>query len=199
MCKKEKLFFIDHSNKNPKAHLNRSKLRLKLQVKFGKNFVSFIRNNYVWLPVTSKKVYSDFDDSPTSAEVNNELTDRTSNKDLKSLCIRNLNKIVVGHLNTNSIWNRFDFLAHQVQGNIDILKISETKLDESFPQGQFLLDSYSVPFRSDRDGNGGGILLFIWEDISSKFLPMNNNIEAFFAEINLRNKKKWLLICSYNP
>ena len=32
--------------------------------------------------------------------------------------------------------------------------ISEAKLDESFPSGQFLLDGYSVPFRSDRDGNG---------------------------------------------
>ena len=25
------------------------------------------------------------------------------------------------------------------------------------------------------------------------------NIEGFFAEINLRQKKKWLLSCSYNP
>ena len=72
-----------------------------------------------------------------------------------------MNKIVVGHLNINSIRNKFDFLAHQVQGNIDIPMISETKHDESFPLGQFLLDGYSVPFRSDRDGNGGGILLFI--------------------------------------
>ena len=44
--------------------------------------------------------------------------------------------------------------------------ISETKLDESFPSGQFLFDSYSAPFRFDRDG--GGILLFIREDIIRK-------------------------------
>ena len=53
------------------------------------------------------------------------------------LRIRNLNKIVVGHLNINSIRNKFNFLAHQVKGNIDILMISETKLDESFPPSQF--------------------------------------------------------------
>ena len=110
-----------------------------------------------------------------------------------------MNKIVVGHLNVNSIRSKFNFLAHQVQGNTDILMIPETKHDESFPLGQFLLDGYSVPFRSDRDGNGGGILLFIREDIPSKLLPMNNNIKAFFVEINLRNKKKRLLSCSYNP
>ena len=93
------------------------------------------------------------------SENNNEIVDIT-NIDLKSLRTRNLNKIVVGHLNINSVRNKFDFLAHQVKGNIDILMISETKLDESFPPGQFLLDDCSVPFRFDRDGNGGVILLY---------------------------------------
>ena len=48
MCKKETLLSVDHSSINPKAHLNRSKLHLKRNgyEKLGKNFVSFIRNNY---------------------------------------------------------------------------------------------------------------------------------------------------------
>ena len=48
ICKKEKLLFVDHSNINPKTHLNRSKLRLNRNgyEKLGKNFVSFIGNNY---------------------------------------------------------------------------------------------------------------------------------------------------------
>ena len=54
--------------------------------------------------------------------------------------------------------------------------ISETKLDESFPPGQFLLDGYSAPFRFDKNG----ILLYIKEHISSKFLPMNEN-SGFFS------------------
>ena len=77
--------------------------------------------------------------------------------------------------------------------------ISEAKLDESFPPSQFLLNGYCVPFRFDRNGNGGGILLYIREDIPSKLLSMNKNIEHFFLEMNLSNKKKWLLSCSYNP
>ena len=68
--------------------------------------------------------------------------------------------------------------------------ISETKLDESFPSGQFLLDGCSVPYHFDRDGNGGGTLLYIREDIPSKLLSMNKNIEGFFVERNLRKKKK---------
>ena len=78
--------------------------------------------------------------------------------------IKNMNKIIVAQLNINSIRNKFDFLAQQVKGSIDILMISETKFDESFPVGQFLIDGYSVPFRFDRNGNVGGILLYIREE-----------------------------------
>ena len=63
-------------------------------------------------------------------------------KDLKSLRIKNLNKIIVTYLNINFIRNNFEFLAHQVPGNIDMLMISETKFDESFLPSQFLLDGY---------------------------------------------------------
>ena len=92
--RRKNLFYVDQSNINPKTHLNRSKLHPNRNgyEKLGKNYVSFIRNNYAWLSVTSKKVYSDFDDSPTFAEVNNELVDQTSNKDLKSLRIKSLTK-----------------------------------------------------------------------------------------------------------
>ena len=107
-----------------------------------------------------------------------------TNIHLKSIRIRNLNKIVIGHLNINSLRNNFDFLVTQVKGYIDILMTSETKLDESFPIGQFLIDGYSVPFRLDRNENGGGILLYVRDDIPSKLLSMNSNIEGFFVEIN---------------
>ena len=67
--------------------------------------------------------------------------------------------------------------------------ISDTKIDVCFPIGQFLLNGYSTPFRLDHNAHGGGILLYIREDIISKLLLMEENpIEGFFVEINLRNK-----------
>ena len=75
--------------------------------------------------------------------------------------------------------------------------ISETKLDPSFPNGQFHIHGFSEPYRFDRNGNGGGILLYICGDIPSKLI-LTKMIEGFFVEINLR-KKKWVLCCSYNP
>ena len=78
--------------------------------------------------------------------------------------------------------------------------ISETKIDASFPIGQFFLNGYSTPFRLDCNAHGGGTLLYVREDIPSKLLLVEENpIEGFFVEINLRNKKKWLISCSYNP
>ena len=71
--------------------------------------------------------------------------------------------------------------------------ISETKLDDSFPESQFKIPQYSSPFRLDRDQNGGGIMVFVREDITAKFLCFEDKpIEALFIELNFR-KKKWLL------
>ena len=40
---------------------------------------------------------------------------------------------------------------------VDVFMTSETKLEESFPEGQFFIDGYHTHFRYDRNGNGGGI------------------------------------------
>ena len=127
--------------------------------------------------------------------------DMVRNPDLRrALCKKNLNKLIIAHLNVNSLRNKLEFLKEQIQDNIDILMISETKIDASFPIGQFLLNGYSTPFRLDRNAHGGGILLYVPEGIPSKLLLVEENpIEGFFVEINLRNKKEWLISCSYNP
>ena len=52
--------------------------------------------------------------------------------------------------------------------NIDILMVSETKLDESFPVGQFMTEGFAVPYKVDRNANGGGIMLFVREHIPLK-------------------------------
>ena len=79
------------------------------------------------------------------------------NVDLRSFRKENLNEIIVAHLNINSLRNKLEFLIQQVDGNIDIITISETKLDESFPICQFLIKGFSNPFQLGRNCNGGGI------------------------------------------
>ena len=67
--------------------------------------------------------------------------------------------------------------------------ISETKLDPSFPTGQFHIHGFSEPYRFDRNSSGGGIVLYIREDISSKLILTKMTVEGFFVEINFRKKK----------
>ena len=122
-----------------------------------------------------------------------------SKEKLSILRKRDTDKTIDAHLNINSLRKKFDSLVGQITGNIDILMVSETKHNESFPIGQFIIEGFGVPYRVDRNGNGGGIMLFVREDIASNLLSTENSpTEAFFVEINLR-KKKWLLRCSYNP
>ena len=118
---------------------------------------------------------------------------------LSSLQKRNLNCLILAHLNINSIRNKFDQLVNGIKGSIDVLMISETKLDDSFPSMLFLIEIYGPPYRLDRNSRGGGILVYVHEDIPCKLIPMKNcTIKGLFLELNLRSKK-WLINCSYNP
>ena len=50
------------------------------------------------------------------------------------------------------------------EGHVDVLCISETKLDSSFPDAQFAVEHFSL-YRSDRNAHGGGILCYIKSNI----------------------------------
>ena len=105
----------------------------------------------------------------------------------------------MAHLNINSLRNKFDTLVDQIQGNVDTLVISEAKLDESFPVGQFKVPGFTTLFRRDRNEHKGVILVFVRKYISSKLISDETLcIERMFIELNFC-KKKWLLCCSYNP
>ena len=58
-------------------------------------------------------------------------------KSLKVVRIKNLNRIVLAYLNSDSLRNKFDLPAGQIKEKFDILVISETKLDGSFPAVHF--------------------------------------------------------------
>ena len=51
-----------------------------------------------------------------------------------------------------------------------ILAVTETKLDENFLYALFLMDGFFKPYRLDKNKNGGGIMIFIRDTISSKIL-----------------------------
>ena len=108
---------------------------------------------------------------------------------LKQIRLKNIDNVIVATLNINSIRNKFDQLKLLILGNIDILVVIETKLDETFETANFILDGFSEPFRRDRDSHGGGILIYVRNDIPSKELgdhTFPSDIEGIFVELNFR-------------
>ena len=84
---------------------------------------------------------------------------------------------------------------------LDILMISETKLNYSFPEAQFYIEGFRTPFRLDRNKHGGGVLLYVRNNINAILLTDHvfpNDIEVFFSEI-IVNTCEWIVCCSYNP
>ena len=51
-----------------------------------------------------------------------------------------------------------------LHNNLEILLVSETKIDSLFLTAQFQTEGYTN-YRLDRNANGGGIFLYIREDI----------------------------------
>ena len=79
---------------------------------------------------------------------------------LTNLKLRNVNRILCVQININSIRNKLDQLKSIISGIIDILIITETKLNDSFPEAQCFLDGYSKSYRLDRSEHGGGLMIF---------------------------------------
>ena len=103
----------------------------------------------------------------------------------------------------NSVSSKFYQLKCLLQEKVDILVLTESKLDSSLSTNQFLDEGYSnlIETGLERNRNGGGIFLCIREDIPCKELKLHghpHDIEEIFVEVNLR-KTKWLLSATYHP
>ena len=113
---------------------------------------------------------------------------------IENIRSKNPNRLIIAQLNINYLRNKFDSLVQILHRNIYILFISETKINSSFPTAQFEIKGYNM-YRLDRNPNGGGILLYVREDIPSTLLITELFTKGFCTKINIR-KKKWLLVCT---
>ena len=57
------------------------------------------------------------------------------------------NETIIAHININYLENKFDMITNSVTEYIDILMISETKLQETFPDALYHLKEFSNLYR----------------------------------------------------
>ena len=100
-------------------------------------------------------------------------SDRNPTDTLLKIKFDNPNKIIIGHLNINSMRSKIEFLKEIIGNNIYILLVSETKLNDTFPICQLLTDGYQIPIRVDRNDHGGGLLLYFRDHIPCKKVTIN--------------------------
>ena len=95
---------------------------------------------------------------------------------LKDQRLSNVDRNIVAQINVNSIRNKFDVLMTGILNKADILLISETKLDETFPTRQFSTWIYGF----DRNDFEVGLLASVRKDIPSKLIKTElSNSEGF--------------------
>ena len=80
-------------------------------------------------------------------------------KIFKNISGRLLLELMLRACNLNKWKSRGRSSFMKIQGNIDILMISETKTNTIFPIVSLLLNGFSTPFRLDRDAFGSLIVI----------------------------------------
>ena len=99
-------------------------------------------------------------DSHTGNDDNNSTDVQDFLSTLSNLRLNNNNRVMIAHLNINSLRNKFDMLSEIVASKLDILLVSETTLDNSFSTAAFFMPGFSKPVRLDRSSHGGGLILY---------------------------------------
>ena len=110
-----------------------------------------------------------------------------------------IKKSVIGHPYINSFRNKYEMFAEFIE-NFNIFLISESKLDDTFPNRQFHINGFKI-FRCDRNRYVGGLILYVQERIPCKplkILPFDLKIEIIGFEFH-QIKRKWLFVGTYKP
>ncbi|CAG2197804.1 unnamed protein product [Mytilus edulis] len=108
-------------------------------------------------------------------------------EELKKVRSSNTSNLMCGYLNINSLRYKFECIKDLLHRNlVDILFLSETKIDESFPNAQFCVDNFTM-WRADRNQHGDRKIQLEFSDVESI------GIEAAIGN------KKWFFCGIYKP
>ena len=111
LCKANNVGMISHRNVNPKRHLNRSTLHLNDAgvSLFARNFSDFL-NNFDKIRLQNKYNLATYNEN-ISYNANISYTPMANNDllEIQQQRVDNAKSIIVGHLNINSIRNKFIF------------------------------------------------------------------------------------------
>ena len=71
------------------------------------------------------------------------------------------------HLNVNSLQNKKEVELLIRQFKAQVIFLTETKIDASYPNSQFVIDNFNI-YRNDRVKGGGGVMAYFSAALPSK-------------------------------
>ena len=115
------------------------------------------------------------------------------------------NNIIISHVNINSIKHKFEYF-HEIltEGFLDILCLTETKLDDTYSKSLFQCNGYKC-YRKDLNAKSGGIMVLIRDDIPQtrkhdyEFSHTTDHVESMIFEITVKSFKFNLFVTYKNP
>ena len=84
----------------------------------------------------------------------NDIDHQDVSQVIRQIRVKNVNRVIIGHLNVNFMAPKLDAIRTIIPGNVDIMVFSETKLDDSYPTTQLLIEGFGKPFRLERNARG---------------------------------------------
>ena len=140
---------------------------------------------------SSGVIYLDDDTRNTKLDLS---VSKSSAADLEMLQddrLKLLHNPLIAYLNINSLRNKVIDLGEILKDlPLDYIVISETKLDESFPNSQFKLNGYEVRARRDRHKHGGGLIEFVRQGFICKRLKKYEPNYSIVSVLNLQFQRK---------
>ena len=147
-----------------------------------------------------------------ASDVNNESSSESDQlfSSLKEARLNNPKSLIFTHININSLKKEqkapVDYFKDMLlRGFMDILCVSETKLNSSIVEKDLDCSPKYKVYRKDKSSTSGGLCLWIRSDVPQQrlqhleFDSVNYHIESMIFELKVR-KETWFLIFAYkNP
>lgn len=122
--------------------------------------------------------------------------------EVQNIRIDHQKQIIISHLNVNSMGKKFSEIKEmQNTCKIDVLVLSETKLDGSYRQNTLEIEGYCIT-RQDKRSNSGGLMAYISKDIphsQGSFSMCNDEMEYMSLELHISDDPIMLLCMYKNP
>ena len=115
----------------------------------------------------------------------NENTEGSPFSEVKIYKLDNPKNITIGHVNVSSLRNKFISIEKLIKFKLNMSLVSETKIDNSFPNRQLSIDGHKTYLRG-RNNFGGGLSFYENENIPRRELTaeeIDSNSQNIFLDI----------------